>query len=67
MRLFFMVKIDRESLLNLIDKNKQYIKRLELLQKYSEQKFLNDWKVYSLTDRYLHLALESFLNIGKKL
>lgn len=61
-----MVHTDKESLLKIINKNKQYIKKLETLRQYKEQEFLNDWKVYSLTDRYLHLALESMLDIGKK-
>lgn len=62
-----MVYIDTESLTNLIDKNKQYIKNLKDLQEYSKDDFLSDWKIYSLVDRYLHLALESMLDIGKKI
>lgn len=61
-----MVQIDKASLLKIIEKNKGYIKLLEELQQHSEQEFLKDWKIYSLTDRYLHLALESMLDIGKK-
>lgn len=61
-----MVYVDKEALVSLIEKNKEYLKKLRELQKYNEEDFLDDWRIYSLVDRYLHLALESFLDIGKK-
>lgn len=61
-----MIYVDKEALTKLINKNKGYIKKLKQLQKYDKKSFLDDWKIYSLAERYLHLGLESFLDIGKK-
>lgn len=57
--------IDKERLAKYIQELDEYLKHLAELQKHPLNEFLCDWRIYSLADRQLHLALETFLTIGE--
>lgn len=55
----------KPTILQLINKQEEYLSQLKELQKYSFQEFKDDWKIYQLTDHSLHLAIECLIDIGK--
>lgn len=44
-----------------------YISHLKELKKYSKKELLNEWQIYGLAERYLHLAIECALSLGEQL
>jgi uncharacterized protein YutE (UPF0331/DUF86 family) len=56
---------DKEKLQKYISNLEIYISQLAELQGVNKQEFLNNWQVYGLVDRWLHLALETFLSLGE--
>lgn len=56
--------VDKEKLVKYIQELERYLKHLDELQKYSQEEFLSNWRVYDLIDRKLHLILETFLTLG---
>ncbi len=59
--------VDPESLAVRFEKLREYIKVLREIQKVSRSKFLKDYHVYGLAERYLQLAIECLLDIGNML
>ena len=57
--------VDRERLARFIQELEKYLGQLSELQKMEKQEYLNNWRMYYVVDRTLHLALETFLNIGE--
>ena len=56
---------DKERLAKYINELSTYLKNLDELKKHPRDKFLADWRIYSLAERQLHLAMETFLTIGE--
>lgn len=57
--------VDKERLAKYIQELEGYLSHLAELQRYPEEEFLSDWRIYELADRQLHLTLETFLTIGE--
>lgn len=58
------MKIDSMVINSRISKLREYIDILNDLKKEDYEKFINDYKVYGLAERYLQLAIECILDIG---
>jgi len=56
--------VNREIILSRIDKVNQYVSFLKGVSKYSVTQFISDPLIYGSTERFLHLAIESVLDIG---
>lgn len=56
--------VDKEKLAKLLRDLEIYLQQAEELQKIEKGEYINDWKVYDLVERKLHLLLETFLSIG---
>lgn len=57
--------VDKQRVAKYIQELEGYLSHLAELQRYPEEEFLSDWRIYELADRQLHLALETFLTIGE--
>lgn len=57
--------VDKEKLAKYIEQLEDYLNKINNLKNISKESFLSNWKEYQLVDRILHLALETFLNIGE--
>ncbi|MEJ2249893.1 MAG: DUF86 domain-containing protein [Candidatus Lokiarchaeota archaeon] len=58
------MKIDSKVINSRISKLREYIDILNDLKKEDYERFINDYKVYGLAERYLQLAIECVLDIG---
>lgn len=58
---------NNEIALKLIDKLRDYLKKLKQLQKHSEQEFLTDWRVEWQICRGFQLAIESSIDLGQEI
>jgi uncharacterized protein YutE (UPF0331/DUF86 family) len=58
---------NEKILLQLITQLEEYIDRLKELQKYSWQKFKNDWQVEYSISRGLQLVIECSIDLGKEI
>ncbi len=56
--------VDKEKLAKLLRDLEVYLQQSEELQKVDKGEYLNNWKIYDLVDRKLHLLMETFLSIG---
>ena len=55
----------REDIVSVrLEKLREYIKTLKVIQTYSSEKFREDVFVRATAERYLHLSIESVLDIG---
>jgi len=50
-----------------LDELNKYLGYLKQLKKHSNKTVLNDWQVYGLIERYLHLAIESAFSLGEQI
>lgn len=56
--------VDKEKIAKLLRDIEVYLQQSEELQRIDKTEYMNNWKVYDLVDRKLHLLLETFLSIG---
>ena len=59
--------IDSKVINSRLAKLRGYNKILEELSLENEKEFIKNYKIYGLAERYLHLAIESVLDIGNHL
>lgn len=57
--------IDKDKIAKYIEKLRIYLSQLDEFRNISEDEFVNDWKIYDLIDRKLHLIIELMLNISE--
>lgn len=57
--------VDSEKIAKYIRDLEIHINHARELQKVKKEDFLNNWRIYDLVDRKLHLILEAFLSIGE--
>ncbi len=61
------MKVDQNVINARVSKIREYIKILEEIQDEPKQAFMDNYKIYGLAERYLHLAIECVLDIGNHL
>ncbi len=60
-----MSKIVFNKIIAKLGRLDEYIKYLSEIQKVNKKSFINDYHFYGLAERYLQLAIEVMLDIGK--
>ncbi len=61
------MKIDETVINARINKIQEYLKILKELKLENREKFLTDYRIHGLAERYLHLTIECVLDIGNHL
>ncbi|MCX5810488.1 MAG: DUF86 domain-containing protein [Proteobacteria bacterium] len=56
--------VKKELVAAKLEKIREYLKTLNIIQKYDLQKFKNDTFIHATAERYLHLSIECLLDIG---
>ena len=56
--------VKKELVAARLEKIREYLKTLNIIQKYDLQKFKNDTFIHATAERYLHLSIECLLDIG---
>ena len=56
--------VKREVVIGRIDKLNEYIKILDSVRSYDKEKYINDPFIYGAAERFLHLSIESILDIA---
>lgn len=56
--------VNKEVLQKRIEKANEYMDFLQDVQKYSKQEFMQDKMVYGSIERFLHLSIETLIDIG---
>ncbi|MBI5701639.1 DUF86 domain-containing protein [Candidatus Saganbacteria bacterium] len=49
-----------------LDELGKYLKYLKILQKHNKESAVNNWQVYGLIERYLHLSIECCFSLGEQ-
>lgn len=60
-----MSKIIFNKILHKLERLDEYLRYLTEIQKVNKKSFVNDYHFYGLAERYLQLAIETTLDIGK--
>ena len=56
--------VKKELVAARLEKIREYLKTLNIIQKHDLQKFKNDTFIHATAERYLHLSIECLLDIG---
>ena len=54
--------VKKELVAARLEKIREYLKTLNIIQKYDLQKFKNDTFIHATAERYLHLSIECLLD-----
>lgn len=56
--------VKREIVISRVDKLKEYLGYLKSIKQYSKEEYINNPMIYGSSERFLHLAIESVIDIG---
>lgn len=58
---------NKDLLTQLVSKLEEYLKKLEFLQKYNKEEFLENWQIEVQVDRMMQLIIECSIDIGEEI
>ena len=62
-----MSKTTRDKILSKLARLAEYVSYLKRISKYSKKRFVSDFQIFGLAERYLQLAIEVVLDVSKLL